>query len=161
MKNKIILATILIGMSVCSIASQDVKPTIQSLAFISGCWEINTPEKKRLVSEQWMSPVGDAMVGMSRTVRNEKMGAYEFLRIVEDASGINYISRPSQNKEDTAFKLVKSATNEATFENPTHDFPQRIIYKLTQPDQLWARIEGTMNGKMNGVDFPMTRAKCG
>jgi len=161
MKNKIILVSILTGMFAANIASQDVKPTIQSLAFISGCWEINAPEKKRLVSEQWMSPVGDAMVGMSRTVRNEKMGAYEFLRIVEDSTGINYISRPSQNKEDTAFKLVKWATNEATFENPTHDFPQRIIYKLVKPDQLWARIEGTMNGKVNGVDFPMTRAKCG
>ena len=161
MKNKLILAAISVAIFVGHVAAQDAKPTIQSLAFISGCWEINVPEKKRLVTEQWMSPVGDAMVGMSRTVRNDKMGAYEYLRIVEDAMGINYISRPSENKEDTAFKLVKWAANEATFENPTHDFPQRIIYKLVKPDALWARIEGTMNGKISGVDFPMTRAKCG
>lgn len=141
--------------------AQDGKPTIQSLAFMSGCWEISNPEKKRLVSEQWMSPVGNAMMGMSRTVRNDKMGAFEFLRIVEDETGINYISKPSQNKEETAFKLIKWSVNEVIFENPTHDFPQRIIYKLTKPDALAARIEGTMGGKMNGIDFPMTRAKCG
>lgn len=137
------------------------KPTIRALAFISGCWEINDPARKRLVTEQWMSPVGNAMMGMSRTVRNDRMGAFEYLRIVEDESGINYISKPSQNKEETAFKLVKWAANEATFENPAHDFPQRIIYKLAGPDRLAARIEGTMNGKAGAVDFPMTRAKCG
>lgn len=137
------------------------KPTIKALSFISGCWEINDPARKRLVSEQWMLPVGNAMMGMSRTVRNDKMGAFEYLRIVEDETGINYISKPSQNKEETAFKLVKWAANEATFENPTHDFPQRIVYKLTSPEKLAARIEGTMNGKTGAVDFPMTRAKCG
>ncbi|MFT3745719.1 MAG: DUF6265 family protein [Pyrinomonadaceae bacterium] len=140
--------------------TQAAKPSIKDLAFISGCWEINDPARKRLVSEQWMSPVGNAMMGMSRTVRNEKMGAFEFLRIVEDSGEINYISKPSQNKEETAFKLIKWSVNEVTFENPTHDFPQRIIYKLTTPDSLFARIEGTMNGKLSGVDFPMARAKC-
>ena len=142
-------------------AAQETKPTLQSLAFISGCWEINTPEKKRLVSEQWMSPAGDVMMGMSRTIRNGKLSNYEYLRIVEDANGINYISRPSENKEDTAFKLVKWAANEAVFENPTHDFPQRIIYKLSKPDALWARIEGSNNGKFLGIDFPMNKVRCG
>jgi len=149
------------SISVSPAGAQDVKPTLQSVAFLSGCWEINRPEKKMLVSEQWMSPVGDAMMGMSRTLRNGKMGGFEFLRIVEDDKGISYITKPSENKEETAFRLIKWAANEATFENPTHDFPQRIIYKLTKPDTLAARIEGTMGGKLRGMDFPFTRAKCG
>lgn len=156
--------TVAILMTICALGTfvkSQEKATIKTLAFISGCWEINDPARKRLVSEQWMSPVGNAMVGMSRTIRNDKMGAFEFLRIVEDETGINYISKPSQNKDETAFKLVKWATNEVTFENPTHDFPQRIIYKLASPDSLLARIEGTMNGKAGAVDFPMKRAKCG
>lgn len=144
-----------------SVAAQESKPTLQSAAFISGCWEINKPEKKMLVSEQWMTPVGNAMIGMSRTIRNGKMGGFEFLRIVEDGTGVSYVSKPSENKEETAFRLVKWAVNEITFENPIHDFPQRIIYKLTKPDALAARIEGTMNGKPNAIDFQMTRAKCG
>ena len=40
--------------------AQEAKPTLQSLAFISGCWEINKPEKKTLVSEQWMAADGGA-----------------------------------------------------------------------------------------------------
>lgn len=142
-------------------SAQEPKATLQSLAFMSGCWEINKPEKKMLISEQWMSPVGDAMIGMSRTMRNGKMGGFEFLRILEDDKGISYISKPSQNKEETAFKLVKWSANDVTFENPAHDFPQRIIYKFTKPDTLSARIEGTMGGKLKGVDFPFVRVKCG
>lgn len=159
MKNTAVVITLICAFSIAAFA-QETKPTLQSLAFISGCWEINRPERKMLVSEQWMTGDGGAMIGMSRTVRNGKMTGFEFLRIVEDDTGIRYISKPSQNKEETSFKLVKWATGEVTFENPTHDFPQRIIYRLTKPDALSARIEGTMNGKQSGIDFPMTRAKC-
>ena len=111
------------------------------------------------MSEQWMSPVGNAMIGMSRTVRNDKMVAFEFLRIVEDETGINYISRPSENKEDTAFKLIKWSTNEVTFENPTHDFPTRIIYELKLSGELTARIEGLQNGQPASSDFIFMKAK--
>ena len=144
-----------------STRAQETKPSIQSLAFIAGCWEINKPEKKSLISEQWMSPVGDAMIGMSRRMKNGKMGGFEYLRIVQNAEDIYYISKPSENKEETSFKLIKWAANEATFENPTHDFPQRIIYKLTKTGAFSARIEGLMNGKVRGIDFPMVKAKCG
>lgn len=157
----VILVGFLIIIICFSVEAQERKPTIQSLTFISGCWEMSKAGNKTLVSEQWMSPVGNAMLGMSRTIRNDRLGTFEHLRIVEDETGINYISKPSQNKEETSFKLVKWSENDATFENPAHDFPQRIIYKLTKPDTLFARIEGTVNGKTNGVDFRMTRAKCG
>lgn len=138
---------------------QDTKPKIESLSWISGCWEQNDAVKKRYGSEQWMKPSGGSMIGMSRTVRNGKTTGFEFLRIVQDDAGIHYISKPSENKEETAFKLIKSSASEVIFENPTHDFPQRIIYRLDKT-KLFARIEGNNNGKAMGIDFPMTRAKC-
>ncbi len=161
MKN--LIATFIIALSFTFPAvlnGQESKASIDSLVFLSGCWEISTPERKLLVSEQWMSPAGFAMIGMGRTVRNGKMGSYEFLRIVQDDTGIHYIAKPSQSKSETSFKLVKWAANEAVFENPAHDFPQRIIYKLSGTDSLAARIEGTMNGKATGMDFPYVRGKC-
>ncbi len=139
--------------------AQDAKPTIESLSWISGCWEQNDAVKKRFGSEQWMKPLGGSMIGMSRTVRNGKTTGFEFLRIVQDDTGIHYISKPSQNKEETLFKLIKFSVGEVVFENPMHDFPQRIIYRLDKTN-LFARIEGNNNGKAMGIDFPMTRAKC-
>jgi hypothetical protein len=49
--------------------------------------------------------------------------------------------------------------DEVVFENPAHDFPQRIRYRASGA-ALQARIEGTMNGKTRGIDFPYTRTNC-
>lgn len=145
---------------VVATTAQIAQPSLQTLAFIAGCWEINNPQKKMLVSEQWMTPVGGAMIGMSRTVRNGKLSGFEYMRIVQGENGIRFISKPSENTGETAFSLIKSARKEAVFENSAHDFPQRIIYKLTKSGVLSARIEGIMNGKTTAIVFPMRRTKC-
>ena len=44
--------------------------------------------------------------------------------------------------------------DEVVFENPTHDFPQRIIYRKGADRSVTARIEGVIDGKARGVDFP-------
>ena len=54
---------------------------------------------------------------------------------------------------------MRGTSNEAVFENPAHDFPQRVIYKR-DGDKLNARIEGTKDGKTRGIDFPYTRIAC-
>ncbi|MND00816.1 hypothetical protein D3C83_195580 [compost metagenome] len=46
------------------------------------------------------------------------------------------------------------------FENPTHDFPQRVIYQGRDDDGLLGRIEGESGGEPLSVDFPMDRATC-
>lgn len=143
----------------CSMFAQSPKPEIESLSWIAGCWEQNDTAKNRFGSEQWMKPAGGSMIGMARTLRNGKTAGFEFLRIVQDESGIYYISKPSQNKEETSFKLVKYSPSEVVFENPAHDFPQRIIYRVDKTN-LFARIEGSNNGKAMGIDFPMTKAQC-
>lgn len=133
--------------------------SVDSLSWMAGCWELNVPQRQMTIAEHWMKPAGGTLIGMSRTVRGGKTTGFEFIRIVTTVAGIDYVAKPSSNKNETAFKLVKSSAAEAVFENLAHDFPQRIIYK-PQPDGLFARIEGTQNGKLNGMDIPMKRTKC-
>ena len=137
--------------------AQETKPNINNLKWITGCWESNN--KNELVTEQWMKPAGNSMLGMSRTVANGKTSAYEFLRIIQENFEVFYIANPSKQQE-TSFKLIKQTNNEAIFENPTHDFPQRIIYRLKSKTSLVARIEGDNKGKQMGFDYPMKRVKC-
>ena len=155
-----IAASILVILS-GQISAQVTKPTINSVAFMSGCWEIRKPERKSVISEQWMAPMGNAMLGVSRTVRAEKMSGFEFMKLIEDENGITFFARPDGATADTPFKMTEWSKNEAAFENAGNDFPQKIIYKLTAPDTLFARIEGSMNGKISGIDFPYVRVKCG
>jgi hypothetical protein len=133
--------------------------SVDTLSWMAGCWELSVPQRQMTIAEHWMKPSGGTLIGMSRTVRGAKTTGFEFLRIVTTEAGIDYIAKPSSNNEETAFKLVKSSATEAVFENLAHDFPQRIIYRI-QTDGLFARIEGTQNGKLNGTDIPMKRAKC-
>jgi len=132
---------------------------LADLGWMSGCWEMTNPKNGARITEMWMRPDGNAMLGVGRTMRDGKLTDYEFLRIVEEENKLSYISRPSGNKDDTPFGLIRSSANELVFENAAHDFPQRIIYRR-EGEKLKARIEGTINGKSRGVDFSYTRAKC-
>lgn len=133
---------------------------IGDLDGMAGCWERKDDAKKLLISEQWMSPAGTSILGMGRTVKNGKTTGWEFMRIEQREDGLYFVSRPKENTEDTAFKLVSSTLNEVVFENKEHDFPQRVIYKL-QGTKMTGRIEGNNGGKFLGIDFPMDKVKCG
>ncbi|HXF48539.1 MAG TPA: DUF6265 family protein [Verrucomicrobiae bacterium] len=137
--------------------AQDKKTTLADLRWLSGCWDDGDTLGR--YEEHWMKPAGTSVLGMSRTVADGETIAYEFLRIQEQKDGaIYYVANPSGQKPDS-FKLVKSERNMWIFENPQHDFPQKVIYRLNG-DSLIARIEGTADGKVRGIDFPMKRAKC-
>ena len=57
------------------------------------------------------------------------------------------------------FKLISSDSNKLIFENPTHDFPQLITYRIVPPDSLIAEISGLINGEHHAQEFPMRRAE--
>ena len=106
-----------------------------------------------------MKPSGNMMLGMSHTVVNGKTREYEFIRIVQEENGnVFFVAQPSGQKE-ARFKLVTLTGSEARFENPEHDFPQRIIYRR-DGDLLTGRIEGVSKGKERAVDFPLKRIAC-
>ena len=156
---RLVSATILFATCGTIALSQNSKAKLSDLGWLAGCWEMNDANRGMQITEMWMKPAGDAMIGVGRTLKAGKLVDFEFLRILETANGLAYISRPSGNKEDTSFPLKKSSTHAATFENPAHDFPQRIIY-TRNGDSLTARIEATKDGKTRGSDFPYTRVKC-
>jgi hypothetical protein len=141
------------------LVAQEKKPTIDSFSWLSGCWE-GTYSNGRTVSEHWMKPMGKMMLGTARTVKSGITVEYEFVRLVESNEGtIQYMAHPSGQKE-AVFTLVFADSHRAVFENREHDFPQRIIYGLISHDSLFARIEGTINGKQRSSEYPYRRVTC-
>ena len=57
-----------------------------------------------------------------------------------------------------AFPLKSFEGGRAVFEQLGHDFPQRVIYWPCEAD-LCARIEGTMDGKLQGMNWRFVRAQ--
>jgi hypothetical protein len=153
-----VIASLLISFVVFVPSNRAQTATLESFAGLSGCWE-RTDKSGTMFSEMWMKPAGNSMIGTGRTVRNGKTADFEFLRIEQQADGIYYIAKPKANATETPFKLKSSNDGTYVFENPAHDFPQRLIYKFNGTS-LQARIEGTINGQPKGIDFPSTRTTC-
>ena len=99
------------------------------------------------------------MLGINRTIRGGKAVANEFLRIDRKGNDVVYTGLVG-TKGETPFRLVTQSETEVIFENPTHDFPQRIIYRKTADGGMTARIDGVVNGKERHRDFPFKPVPC-
>jgi hypothetical protein len=142
----------------CGAASAAPDP-VARLAWMQGCW-VATDGAEAGSGEHWMAAAGGTVIGSSRTIRNGKTEAWEFLQIREVEPGkLGYIAMPS-GRAPTTFALLRESDTEWVFENLAHDFPQRIIYRREGDKLLHARIEGMSKGKLKGIDFPMKRASC-
>ena len=115
-------------------------------SWISGWWAGDIDGVR--MEEIWTTPANGLMVGMHRDVLPGGKAAFEFLRIEEKGGKVVYRSMPG-GRPVTDFPLKSATDSKIVFENPTHDFPQRIIY-FRKGEKLCARIEGTMQGKEAG-----------
>jgi len=131
---------------------------LERLSWLAGCWAAEKGEPGSV--EHWLPPAGGTMLGIGRTVKNGRTVEHEFLQIRLNAEGqVVYIALPSRQKEAT-FVATSIGDRAVTFENPAHDFPQRILYQAVGETGLAARIEGQRNGTTRGIDFPMKRVAC-
>lgn len=109
--------------------------SLDPLSFLVGHWRAEGDGV--LIEEIWHAPVDDHMLGLGRSIGETTFG--ERLVIEYRLGEIVYIATP-EGQEPTEFLLVAVNGNEATFENPSHDFPQRIRYSRTN-DTLRAVVE--------------------
>ena len=152
-------AAALITLGLCAPALAQTADPLAPVAWISGCWIAEGKEHGS--GEMWLAPAGGTMLGVGRTVRDGKTVDYEFMQIRVNAEGkLVFVALPS-NQHETIFVATTLAKGEVTFENASHDFPQRITYRSTGMETLVARIEGVHNGATRSIDFPMRRGSCG
>jgi hypothetical protein len=149
---------LIVSSALISIDAAAADADVASLAWLAGCWQSEQGEAGS--GEHWLPPAGGTMFGVSRTVKNGKTVEFEFVQVRKNVEGqLVFIALPSGQKE-TTFVASAVGKDSVTFENPGHDFPQKVIYRLQPGDRLVARIEGTRGGKFRGMDFPMKRVAC-
>jgi len=119
------------------------------LDWMAGYWL--SCDARMEVAELWTTRRGGVMLGVSVTLGTQAFG-WEQVRIEtsDDGARLDYVARPRGATSDTAFRLARSGDQEAVFENPAHDYPQRIIYRR-EGEALIARTEDMAGG--NGQDF--------
>ncbi|NNE43019.1 MAG: hypothetical protein HKN12_02325 [Gemmatimonadetes bacterium] len=141
--------------------------SLDAFAWLEGDWVRQS--KRGEVTETWTRVSPRTMEGIASIVVGEETHVTEHLRIEDLGDGLYYLAKPRENPYPTPFKLVRSAATQAetqagtqagtqfVFENPSHDFPPRILYTGDGADGLVVRIEGEMDGAERGIDFVFSR----
>jgi hypothetical protein len=147
-KNVHACLTVLALVATC--LAQRQKPSLEQLSCLRGCWEGRQGEAT--LEEIWSKPLGLSMLGLSRAVKNGKTMSYEFMQFRENNEGLAFIAQP-QGGPAVSFRFARSAEDEVVFENPQHDFPQRITYQRKGKGLLLASIEGTEKERTSAGNF--------
>ena len=141
-----------------SISSADAQTlSIKDVAWLQGCWEMR--EGDRLVEERWMPPRAGSMLGVGRTTRGSKLVEHEFIVLTERNGRLAYEAHPS-GQATTTFMSQPITGREVVFEDPAHDFPQRVGYRSTGPGQMLAWVEGTSGGRARRIEFAYRTVSC-
>ena len=151
MKNKIYVLFLL---AICCFSCEQKSKTyaeLEKASWFLGRWENKTPEGT--FSEEWKTENDSVLVGESYFINGKDTLFAETVQLEQQENDLFYIvSVPNQNKEKpVAFKLTSSTSDYLVFENPAHDFPKKITYKLVNKDSLYAEISG--DGKKQGFPF--------
>jgi hypothetical protein len=129
--------------------------SLADVAWIAGQWRA-TQGDGAVVTETWLPAEGGVMPGISRTLEGGK-ARVEYMRIDEKGGQIAFTAIVGR-QPPTTFVAKSRTADEVVFENPAHDFPQRIIYRRCG-QQLCAAIEGTMNGKLERIEWTYDRVR--
>lgn len=130
--------------------------TLDQFAWLAGNWTLSEGEVK--TEEIWTAPSSNLMLGMSRTLKNGKTVAFEFVSLQKRDDGVYYVAQPG-GRPPVDFRLASYENGEAIFVNPGHaDHLQRIVYRRNADGSLNARIEGSNNGKAFAKDYAYRRA---
>ncbi len=123
---------------------------VEGLAWLAGCW---VSEAEGTTTEEcWLRPRDGQMLGLNRSWKEGRKGAFEFLRIAAEEGRVVYWASPG-GRPPTGFTLSGSGRRYAVFENPGHDFPQRIHYWMAEDGRLHARVEADTAGGSHGFEL--------
>jgi hypothetical protein len=126
------------------------------LDWLAGRWCSNSDGRQ--IEEVWLAEAGATALGMSRTVRGGKLESFEYMRVaLEDKSARLHVQ--PNGAPPTVFSQAGRGEGWIRFENPAHDFPNRIEYRR-EGDRLHAYIAGPgSDGKEMKISFDYLR--CG
>jgi hypothetical protein len=140
----LVLAGLLAAPLTATLQPAAARATIADIAWIAGNW---TGAAGALTfEERWTPPAAGAMLAVARTIKGERMVAFEFLRIIERDGTLVYIAQPD-GRPPTEFTLTALEASSATFENPAHDYPTMIRYTKTGDGTLEARISAAKGAR--------------
>lgn len=132
---------------------------LEKAKWLFGNWENLTAESN--FREIWKQKNDSTMSAESFVTVQKDTVFHEKVDLIQRNDSLFYmVSVVGQNNEKpVSFYLTQSTENLLVFENPKHDFPNKIEYNKKGKDSIVAKIYGLKDGKEISEEFPMTRSK--
>jgi len=156
MKTIISLLSLLLVVS-CQKKSSKAFDQLDQMNWLQGHWEQKLPDG--LLVENWKKENDSTYSGESYFINNKDTLHSESIKLIQKEEELSYTATVIGQNNDlpVAFKLTSAAENTFVFENPTHDYPQKITYKKVNAAQLTATISGKQQGKNSQESYAMTK----
>lgn len=126
--------------------------------WLLGCWEVRRGDRR--IVERWERVSGTLFTGESQTWVGDKAVGGEQIVLSPDSTGTWVYAADPDTQRPASFRATVLTDSLLVFENPSHDFPQRIGYRRAGVDSLSAWIEGITPGVGRRVAFPFARVRC-
>ena len=159
MKTKLKLFAALVGLIVISASTLKEANDVKKAEWLIGTWENKTP--KGSVFETWTKVNDHELSGKSYLVKEKDTVVFETIQVVQEQDLLFYIPLVKNQNNGLPVRFTGKAISETQliFENPQHDFPQKISYTKIKSDSLVAEISGIQNGQQRKQTFLMKRVK--
>lgn len=140
--------------------TENTSPIVRSVAAdelinnLIGEWVGEPGEDSTVFHEQWERRDKRNLDGLGYVMLGKDTVSIEHLNIHITDTGTFYAAEiPSQNEGKPVFFKLTSSTDSLVFENPQHDFPQRIVYLPMDPQGWIAHVSGHQNGAWRTMHF--------
>jgi hypothetical protein len=130
---------------------------LEKISWLIGSWSNTTPDG--ILTETWSKVNDSTYSGKSYFIKGKDTLHSESIELIQNNDELFYIPTVKGQNNDKAitFKLSDSNEKDFVFENPTHDYPQKITYSQITKDSLVATISGKQHGKESSESYPMKR----
>lgn len=147
------------GAAAATVLSLAFRPpvTSPSAGWLAGCWALQ--QGNRLVEETWLPERGGVMLGMSRASVGSELREFEFVMLKAVGSTLEYRVQAGTQPE-VVFRARNPTAKEVVFENPEHDYPKRVGYRLVTRDSIEAWIDDGEGNTGKRLDYPYHRVDC-
>lgn len=143
----------------CSETKKEKKETVSRFSWLNGSWAMR--EGEGAVTEQWKQVHDSLMEGSSDFIKGDSVIPFETIRMFRRGSDFYYEAKAAgqNNEQPVEFKLTSYSDSGFVAENPRHDFPKRITYRLVNKDSIHATVDGGPQQPDKKSDFYYSRSK--
>lgn len=133
------------------------KVAISDFSWLEGKWTGTAGQMNFF--EEWSSLNGNCMTGKGGAISGGDTVFSESIKIEQRGEDVFYIPSVKENGGAVDFKFTGYKSDSIVFENPQHDFPQRIVYFRLPDNKLYACIDGLNAGKYDRIEFSYQKTK--